>query len=31
MLWSLFGSGHGEGLHDGARAMIKRFFTKGTT
>ena len=24
-VWSFFGSGHGKGLHDGARAVVKRY------
>jgi len=28
MLWSFFGSGHGKCLHDGARAIIKRFLQR---
>ncbi len=26
MTWNSFGSSHGKGLHDGAKAMAKRFF-----
>jgi hypothetical protein len=26
MIWSLFGSGHGKGAHDGVGVVVKRFF-----
>jgi hypothetical protein len=26
--WNFFSSGHGKGMHDGARAVIKRFIQK---
>jgi hypothetical protein len=25
-IWSLFGSGHGKGAHDGVRVVVKKFF-----
>jgi hypothetical protein len=28
MMWSFFGSGHGKGPHDGARAIIKCFIQR---
>jgi len=30
MLWSFFGSGHGKGSHDGARAITKGFVERAT-
>jgi hypothetical protein len=28
MMWNFFGSGHGKGLHDGAKVVVERFFWK---